>query len=348
MLATPAALLLVLAAQAPAPSASPAPDPAAAGALPEMIVLPPKPEEGIKNDVAMQIYKAAVAEADKAKTGLGMSTRLQTEAKTALAGPAREQGWECKGEIPCLAELGSTLGASFVIAGSVSKSSVSFLVVDVKKVEKTVGVRSHRKLDKAGWQRQSKAAIKGVLEQFDKKLKAPPAAPEPPPVVALDPNVAEVRIAPGELTDVRELSFDGLPLPFTIDAGVAWSGVPGRHVVVATRQDGTRAVHELTLEGGTSLPLVLVFVEPPLAPAAGTPPPARVVSDDPPRDDGALVARAPPPASEDDDGATSKWWFWVGLGAAVAAGGATAAVLAGGIKGGVATDSGRGTITGEY
>ena len=96
-------VLLALGAQAP---------PVGAEAAPEMVILPPKPEDGAKPDVAMQIWKATVLEVEKAKAALGVSVRLQGEAKAALAGPARDQAWECKGEIPCLVELGHTLGAA--------------------------------------------------------------------------------------------------------------------------------------------------------------------------------------------------------------------------------------------
>ena len=326
-------VLLALVAQAP---------PVSAEAAPEMVILPPKPEDGAKPDVAMQIWKATVLEVEKAKTSLGVSVRLQGEAKAALAGPARDQAWECKGEIPCLVELGHTLGAALVVAGSIDKEGVGFLVVDVKNAKKVVGAKSSKKLEKAGWQRQSKAAIKGVLAGFEQWRKAPPKA-EPPPV-ALDPATAELRLSASELAGTQELTIDGLPIPLTSPDGVVWSGTPGRHVVIATRADGTRAIHELTLEGGRSLPLVLVFVEPPKTPATASPAPyvapARTTPD--------LVAAPPPPEEDDGESPTSSWWFWVAMGAAVAAGGTTVAVLAGGIKGGVSSDSGRGSITGTY
>lgn len=334
MLACTPALLALVVAQAPAPA------PVAAEAAPEMIVLPPKPEDGAKPDVAMQIWKATVVEVEKAKGSLGVSVRLQGEAKAALAGPARDQAWECKGEIPCLVELGHTLGAALVVAGSIDKEGVGFLVIDVKNAKKVVGAKSSKKLEKAGWQRQSKAAIKGVLAGVETWRTAPPKTD--PPAVALDPNTAELRVSASELAGTQELTIDGLPIPLTSPDGVVWSGTPGRHVVIATRADGTRAIHELTLEGGRSLPLVLVFVEPPKTPAASPSPyvaPARTTPE--------LVA-APPPPEDDGESPTSAWWFWVALGAAVAAGGTTVAVLAGGIKGGVSSDSGRGSITGTY
>ncbi len=343
MLAWSAAALLALVAQTPAPPDAPL----------EMLVLPPKPEEGVKTDVAMQIWKSVVAEVDKAKATLGVSVRLQGEAKAALAGPAREQAWECRGEVPCLVELGNTLGASLLVAGSVDKAGVGFLVIDVRSGKKVVGAKSSKKLEKAGWQRQSKAAVKGVLSGVEQWRKAPPK-PEAPPEVPMDPSVAEIRIATTELTGVRELTIDGLPIPFAGDSGVVWSGIPGRHVVVATRTDGTRAVHELTLEGGKSTAVVLVFVEPPTAPpeparGTGAPPPSPVArGDEPPSEPAPALVAAPPPAADDEESATSQWWFWVAMGAALAAGGTTAAVLAGGIKGSVETDSGRGTITGTY
>lgn len=329
--------LLALVAQAPA-----APPAVAAEPAPEMVILPPKPEDGAKPDVAMQIWKATVVEVEKAKATLGISVRLQGEAKAALAGPARDQAWECKGEIPCLVELGHTLGAALVVAGSIDKEGVGFLVIDVKNGKKVVGAKSSKKLEKAGWQRQSKAAIKGVLSGVEQWRKNPPKT-EPAPV-AVDPNTAEIRIAAGELAGTQELTIDGLPIPLTSPDGVVWSGTPGRHVVIATRADGTRAIHELTLEGGRALSLVLVFVEPPKAPPAASPAPYSP----PARDTPALVAAPPPPEDDGGDSATSQWWFWVAIGAAVAAGGTTVAVLAGGIKGGVSSDSGRGSITGTY
>lgn len=332
MLALPAAALLALAAQTPAAPA--------ADAAPELIVLPPKPDEGIKADVAMQIYKTVVAEVEKSKAKLGVSTKLQADAKAALSGPARDQAWECRGEIPCLVELGNTLGAALLIAGSVDKTGVGFLVIEVKSSKKVVGAKSSKKLEKAGWQRQSKAAVGGALGGLEKWRAAPKA--EPAPELVLDPNTSELRIAAAELTGARELTIDGLPIPINGGGDITWSGAPGRHVVVATKADGTRAIHELTLEGGKSVPLVLVYVEPPTAPTASPPPPS-------PQPEPELVAAPPPPpADEGDDDVSSKWWFWVSLGAALAAGGTTAAVLAGGVKGGVETDSGRGTIKGRY
>jgi len=308
----------------------------------ELVVLPPEPQGGIKPDVAMQIWKSVVAEVDRSKNALGVSVKLQNDAKAALAGPARDQAWECKGELACLVDLGTTMGAGLILAGSVDKDSVSFLVVDVKAQRRMLGAKSTKKLERAGWRKQSDVAIKGVLQGLEKLRKAPPVEAPPPPEAKIDPSVAEIKIAASELADTKELTIDGLPIPKTGDGAVAWSGVPGRHVVVAVKNDGQRAVHELTLDGGKSLSLILAFGAPPTAPSS--PPPA--VRNDPPPP--ALVASAPPPRDDDDDRNSSPLWVWLAVGGAVVAGGTTAALLALGTKGGPSTDSATGSITGTY
>jgi hypothetical protein len=143
--------------------------------------------------------------------------------------------------------------------------------------------------------------------------------------------LAELRIAATELTNVTEVSLDGTVLPRKDDGSIAWSGPPGRHVLVAVRRDGVKSAQDLTPEAGAPVDVKIVFIEP-----APPPPPPPLI---------AKVEPLPPPESKP---ATSKWWFWVGVGGAVLVGGATAALLVGGSKGGPTVGSANGSIEGTY
>lgn len=298
---------------------------------PEMVVLPPQPLAA-KPNIAADVFKAVLGEVEKQKDTLGVSAKLQKDAKAAIGGPAKEQAWECANDPACLSQLGTTLGADYLITGVIDKDSVAFLIVDVKNQKKIVGARSSKKMAKAGPKKQAEAAFRGALSGFEQWSKNPKG---PPPVTEgaeISPTLAELRISAAELENVTEVSLDGVPLPKKDDGSIAWSGPPGsRHVLLAVRRDGVKSSQDVMPEAGAPVDIKLVFIEP-----APPPPP-------PP-----LVAKAEPLPPPESKPATSKWWFWVGIGGAVLVGGATAALLVGGNKGGPTVGSANGSIEGTY
>ncbi|MFO0727259.1 MAG: hypothetical protein U1E65_26000 [Myxococcota bacterium] len=299
---------------------------------PEMVVLPPQPLAA-KPNVAADVYKGVLAEVEKQKDALGVSVKLQKDAKAAISGPAKEQGWECNAEPACLAQLGATLGADFLISGVIDKDTVAFVIVDVKNQRKVVGARSAKKFAKSGPKKQADAALKGALSYFEQWSKNPKETPQAGGEGAdIAPTLAELHLAPGELGAITEVTLDGTPLAVRPDGSIGWQGPAGRHALIAVRRDGVRSMQDLNLEAGAPLEVHLSFIEP----APPPPPPPLVIREEAPP--------PPPPSSAP----TGKWWFWVGVGGAVLIGGATAALLIGGNKGGPSIGGNTGTIEGTY
>jgi hypothetical protein len=296
--------------------------------LPELVVLPPQPVD-MKPDVATQLWKETTKQIAKEQKTLEISMTVHEEAQDALTGPARDQAWECQSKADCLADLGATLGADLLIAGTVDKESVTLMLVDVRARKKIFAARSSKKLAEEGWKRQSQAVIKGVIKAFSDWRKAPP----PPAPAVVESDDGEIRIPQSELIDVKEVAVDGKAAEPNADGEVRWLGAPGRHVITAQRTDGARASREVDLPPKGVVDVDLEFIAPP----PPTPPPP------------ALVAPTPPPA--EDEGrkeVTSEWWFWTSLGAAVALGGTTAVLLLGGAKGGPEIAGSVGSISGTY
>lgn len=92
--------------------------------------------------------------------------------------------------------------------------------------------------------KQAEAAFRGALSGFEQWSKNPKG---PPPVTEgaeISETLAELRIAATELTNVTEVSLDGTVLPRKDDGSIAWSGPPGRHVLVAVRRDGVKSAQD--------------------------------------------------------------------------------------------------------
>ena len=138
---------------------------AAAAGLPELVVLPPAPR-GVDEQQAIEAWAAAADEFKRAKEALGVSLDLQTEAHDALLGPAKEQAWDCGTDNRCLTELGGTLGADLLITGTISKKTVSLVMLDVALGRKLTGAKSSRKLSKRSATRRAKAAAKGLVKAY--------------------------------------------------------------------------------------------------------------------------------------------------------------------------------------
>jgi hypothetical protein len=309
---------------------------------PELVVIAPE-VVGLKPAAGADAWKVALAETEKRKGALGVSTALQKNAKAALAGPARDQAAECKGASPCLAELGSTLGARFVVFGTVEKDAVTWIIVDAATQKRVLGAKSGKRFASQGAKKQAEAAIRRAYEVFLEWRQGKHTEPEAGgvamspagPEQTLRAGEAGIRVAAVELVGVERVEIDGREVPLAVapDGPLFWVGAPGRHEVVATKRDRARARHDVVLEAGRVVDLVLVFLE--TAPPPPPPPPPPIV-----------VATQPPPPER--EGVTGKWWFWAAAGAAVVAGGTAAAVLVGGAKGGPQVGSSVGTITGSY
>lgn len=303
----------------------------AAPAAPELIIVPPQ-VSGVKPQISNEVWRAISKQIAKEKKTLGVSLSVQNEAKDALAGPARDQAWECAGKPECLADLGATLGAELLITGTVEADNVSLVLIDVKAAKKAVGARSSKKLAAAGWKRQSSAAIRGLIRGFEDWKKAPPPpaadAGEIPDVP--QPETGELRIAKSELEGVLEVTVDGATVRPGPEGTISWVGPPGAHTLTALRADGARTSQTVELEPKAQVDVTLAF-------AAAPPPP---VSEPPPE---LMAAR-----DEDDEDVTGQWWFWTSLGAAAAIGGTTAVLLLGGLKGGPEIGANSGSITGSY
>ena len=304
----------------------------AAPAAPELIIVPPQ-VTGLKPQVSNEVWRAISKQITKQKNALGVSLSVQAEVKDALAGPAKDQAWECAGKPECLADLGATLGADLLIAGTVEADNVSLVLIDVRAAKKAVGARSSKKLAAAGWKRQSSAAIRGLIRGFEdwKKTPPPPAtdAAEIPDVP--QPETGELRIARAQLEGVLEVTIDGATVRPGPEGTISWVGPPGPHTVTALRADGARTTETVELQAKGVADVALTFDTAP-PPAVSDPGPTLVMA----------------PEDEEDDDVTGQWWFWTSLGAAAAIGGTTAVLLLGGLKGGPEIGANAGSITGSY
>jgi len=168
------------------------------------------------------------------------------------------------------------------------------------------------------------------LDPTDDPKPAADSAKEPvaePSKFAID---GVITIAADQLIDVTRVTVDGTAVAPKSDGTLEWMGAPGAHQVIATRTDGARASQEIVVEPRSRVPVLLTFS----APA----PVFQQSFEDPPEDKTVF----------------EEWWFWVGVGAALVAGGVTGAALVGGGKGGPSLDgdgfgdSLNGSISGTY
>lgn len=318
----------------------------------ELIVLPPKPGKGIKSGAALAVWKGMMKQLDPTASAQGLSLSAHKEAESAIAGPAKDQAWECALEAGCLADLGATLGGGFLIAGEIEKDHVNLVLIEVKSRKKIVAARSSQKLAKSGTSRQAEAAVRGILKGYGAwstgQRPQAGATPSPPaPAYA----TSELTLRRDVLAGVIEVSIDEAIIQPGEDGAIRWIGPPGKHEITAVRADGARAEHTVTLQAGVPLDLRLDFRAP--APAASTPSPRAVAPPPPAEPPPPIATTAPPiaapgPARSDRAPVSSQWWFWTSVGAAIAVGGATAALLLGGAKGGPSIDASTGEIIGSY
>lgn len=324
---------------------------AIAQAAPELVVLP-LATEGAKASDGLAAWKVVTAAVERSKKKLDVSTSLQKKQHDFLVGPAREQARDCGFEAPCLAEVGSTLGADVLVAGRIEKDGVVLTAIDVNSGVRVADGRSLRKLRRRTLTVRSRDASQRLIRTLTKHMKkakavaaaAPKKKPAPeveppkadpitdPITEPLDDGAAPVAAATGsllipasELRGVSRVAVDGDPVSFSGDGSITWTGAPGTHRLVATRADGQSIARDVRIDPNDTAQISLEF------PAITAPPPPTVA---------ATVVEEPSP--------TSKWWFWTAIGAAVVAGGSTAALLALGDKGGPSLPSSSGTIRGTY
>ncbi|MCC7386294.1 MAG: hypothetical protein IT384_30905 [Deltaproteobacteria bacterium] len=325
----------------------------------ELIVLPPRPGKGIKSGAALAVWKGMTKQLGPSAGAQGLSLSAHQEAESAIAGPAKDQAWECALDAGCLADLGATLGGGFLIAGEIAKDHVNLVLIEVRSKKKIVAARSSQKLAKSGPSRQAEAAVRGILKGYGSwsagQRAQAGATPSPPgPAYA----TSELTLRRDVLAAVIEVSIDEAIIQPGEDGAIRWIGPPGKHEITAVRADGARAEHTVTLEAGVAFDLRLDFRPP--APAASTSSPRSVAARPPTEAPPPIASTAPPiastappiaapgPARSDRAPISSQWWFWTSVGAAIAVGGATAALLLGGAKGGPSIDASTGEIIGSY
>ncbi len=324
----------------------------------ELVALPLS-EEGVKPPAGLDAWKLVINELKRSSTRLGMSMVLQKKRHDFLIGPAREQARDCGENVECLAEIGAALGADVLVAGTLDATSVTLIAIDVKNSKRIGTGRSGKKLAGSGMRRRAVAATRALIDTMakptggplaskagDENAKGAPAPPPkedlkdddgymvddgrtPAPVEASAPADGGIHLAKDQLANVAEVSVDGEPLLFQGDGSMVWSGAPGSHSLIAVRNDGHRTTQEIAIEPERTTEVTLAFAVDAVA-TTRTP-----------------AASAETGSSEDGDVFT-RWWFWTSIGAAVVAGATTAALLAGGTKGGPDIEGGTGTIRGRY
>lgn len=316
---------------------------------PELMVVPPTPVD-VAAGRSLSAWKTVSSQLKRSRRRLKVSVKLQKKRRDFLVGPAREQARDCKDDLTCQIEIGTTLGADLLIVGELDATGLSLTAIDIRAETVIATVRSAEKLTKKSTKRKAKDAAKrlvNALVEAKKKSAAPPAvadvsppAPEPslPPPPALDPPPAptlpeegRIEVAAEHLAGVSVLEIDGAAVPFTGEGAAQWSGPAGEHTLVARHIDGRTATRTVVVEPERTIRVMLEFPVP--LPAQG-----------------ALAAAqsSATTSRNSDDSILGTWWFWTAIGTAVVAGSATAVVLASGDKGGPTLPDNRGIIQGTY
>ena len=316
----------------------------AAASPPEIVALPLSTGDENAQE-GLEAWTVVIDGLDKAKKKLKVSTAVQKKQHDFLIGPVREQAKDCADNLACYAEIGSALGAQYLVVGRVDGAGVALRTIDVASKSAIAEGGSMPAIAKQPAKKKAQAAIKSLVGAFSayQKKKPEPEKKDPEPAVAVkEPSgetgatssgvsgaapllvVGKIQVNKDQLGGVTRVTIDGEAAPFGGDGNVNWSGPPGSHRLTATRADGNVFTKEIIVDPGKTVFASLEFA------IVSTPPP--------------LVATK----EETGGGVTSKWWFWTSIGVAVAAGATSAIVLAGGDKGGPELPDQTGTIRGSY
>jgi hypothetical protein len=288
---------------------------------PRLVVLPLE-VEGVKAQLGLDAWNIVVDEITKSKSKIHVNMSQQAEIHGLLLGPARERARDCGGNAECLRDIGATLEVNVLVAGKVTKDTVSLTALDVATGQRIALARSPASLASATLERRARAAVnvlvQAMLRSRAKKAEDAKAAPseETPAIDAAAAQATEPSPrAAGAGAETAAAAAPKATSPSGIGIGTRTGTRTGTGPETGTGP-GTGGGTGPGTGGGTGA-------------GAGT----------------ALVPTAAPPEQED---VTSRWWFWAGIGAAVLAGGLTAAFLFGGTKGGPAVPSETGRIMGTY
>jgi hypothetical protein len=306
--------------------------------IPELVAIPPR-VEGLDAKAGLEAWKTLTQELESSRKQLGVSIQLQKQQHDFLVGPAREQARDCQDAVECLSEIGTTLGADVLVTGKVTATEVSLFAIDVSTQKRIADANALGKKSQLS-QLRTRAA-KALIKKLEAARKAAPAAAtassaagaakkdeaseagkEAEATNAAGTQLGTLMLAPSQLQGVSSVVVDGASVPFGGDGELRWEGTAGTHTLTAVHADGRRLTQDVVLRPGEITTTTLSFAS--LAPAAE-----------------AIGAPIEPPV-------TSRWWFWTSVLGAVIAGSATAAVLAGGEKGGPSLASESGTIRGTY
>jgi hypothetical protein len=156
-----------------------------------------------------------------------------------------------------------------------------------------------------------------------------PLVSAPPVQTTSVAATGKIRIAKEQLAGVSSVTIDGALVSAGFDGVIEWTGAPGTHAVIVSRNDGSRETRD-------------VFVEADRTAEVSIPPPSLAQNAD------SNVTRTQVSNPNEEDSVTSKWWFWTAIATALIAGSATSVVLAGGLKGGPSIPDDTGTVSGIY
>lgn len=350
-----------------------------AAGTPEMVVFPPQPE-GLDQKRAIEVWSVITAQLKEDRAKLGVSFKVQQEAHDVLLGQGREQAWECGLNARCLSDIGGTLGASVVVAGTISESAVSLVVIEVADKKKVTGAKSSPKLAQQASARQALAAAKGLVAAYLKvkskgaksvlageaeggaeaageaALAEKPSKPEKPAKGSKPEKPA--KGGKGAATAKVE---PPPPEPEAPPPDQAGSSIDGMIRIARTQLENVTSV---SVDGAALVARddgTMIWI--------GSPGTHTVRAR---RSDGATYSKdieveprsttdlvlefssaSVTPAfaatyEEEEKPITKKWWFWTSVGGAVVAGGVLSLIFIGGSKGGPSISGELGSVSGTY
>ncbi len=327
---------------------------------------------------AWKIVKEAIAQS---KGRLGVTVSLQKRRHDFVVGPAREQVKDCTGNIDCLKEIGSALGADILVTGRVTPKLVSLIALEVNTGRLVGEAETPIELQKAALDSRASSAARLLVAAMAPDDSGPSAGPSSavpsggPSSAAPTGGPMAMRPGPGPQAsggDEGLKGFDGPddglksdePAPTSMAPPAEEAPINPMHGVLKLSLDQLRSVIRVSIDGTD-----IAFTPQGSVHWRGVPGDHKLVVE---KSSGERLSRnvfvepgsetnvvlqwpnlagsGPPPAQSDDQGSavTGTWWFWTSLGAAVAAGTTTAVLLAGGDKGGPALAGETGRIQGTY
>lgn len=190
---------------------------------PEVIAVPPAVEGRPARD-SLAAWKTIKTELTRAKKRMGVSTKLQRKRRHFLVGPVRERARDCGFNVPCLVEVGATLGADILVAGLVEASQVTLVAIDVGAGRQIAEAASSRSQAQTSTKRKARMAARALFRALGKRdqiAAADPASPAPaadvlseriddddPPAVAAAPVDSDAGPFGAERTPESPSSFD--------------------------------------------------------------------------------------------------------------------------------------------